>query len=71
MDMYYQMQKVSVTVINEHWNPDDDLRYRTATTRTDPNGYFTVDVQTSHSTAYYSYTIPGPINLRTILIMAM
>lgn len=53
--------EVSVTVINEHWNPDD-LRYRTATTRTDQNGYFTVDVQTSHSTAYYSYTIPGPIS---------
>lgn len=52
---------VSVTVINEHWNPDD-LRYKTATTRSDLNGSFTIDVRTSHSTAYYSYFISGPIS---------
>ncbi|WP_017472886.1 hypothetical protein [Amphibacillus jilinensis] len=52
---------VSVTVINEHWNPDD-LRYRTATTRSDSNGSFAVDIQTSSSTAYHSYFISGPMS---------
>lgn len=52
---------VSVTVINEHWNPDD-LRFRTATTKSDSEGSFTVDVQTSHSTASYSYFISGAIS---------
>lgn len=45
---------VTVTVINEHWNPDD-LRYKTATTRSDSSGSFTTNVQTSNSTAYHSY----------------
>ena len=52
---------VSVTVINEHWDPDN-LRYRTAKTRTDSNGSFSVDVKTSHSTAAYSYFISGAIS---------
>ncbi|QQY79079.1 hypothetical protein EDD65_11817 [Keratinibaculum paraultunense] len=52
---------VSVTVINEHWNPED-LRFRTATTQSDSKGNFTVDIQTSHSTASYSYFISGAIS---------
>lgn len=52
---------VTVTVINEHWNPED-LRYRTQHTLTDASGNFSVSIPTAPSTAKYSYFISGAIN---------
>lgn len=49
---------VSVTVINEHWDPEH-LRYRTETTKADENGNFSVKIRTSNSTAAYSYVGSG------------
>lgn len=53
--------EVSVTIINEHWDPEH-LRYRTETTKADENGNFSVKIHTSNSTAAYSYVGSGYIH---------